>query len=83
MAISIETLALAKKQSGGGGGSITVDSQLSDSSTNPVQNKIVKGAIDGKIDANQGIGYAGQFLVVGVDGVVAPVALSAWENGNY
>lgn len=27
---------------------ITVDSELSDSSTNPVQNKVVKGALDGK-----------------------------------
>lgn len=32
----------------GEGSSITVDSALSDSSTNPVQNKVVKKALDGK-----------------------------------
>jgi hypothetical protein len=34
-----------------GGSSITVDSELSDTSTNPVQNKVVKTALDGKVDA--------------------------------
>lgn len=34
--------------SGGGGGSINVDSALSASSTNPVQNKVIKAALDGK-----------------------------------
>ena len=33
---------------GSGGGSITVDSALSDSSENPVQNKIIKAALDAK-----------------------------------
>lgn len=33
-------------------GSITVDSALSDSSTNPVQNMIIKGALDEKADAS-------------------------------
>ena len=32
--------------SGGSGGSITVDSELSDTSENPVQNKVVKAALD-------------------------------------
>lgn len=31
---------------GGSGGSITVDSALSDTSTNPVQNKVIKSALD-------------------------------------
>ncbi len=35
-------------EDGQGGGSITVDSALSDSSTNPVQNKVIKTALDGK-----------------------------------
>ncbi len=35
---------------GGSGSSVTVDSALSDSSTNPVQNKAVKKAIDAKQD---------------------------------
>jgi hypothetical protein len=33
---------------GEGGSTVTVDSALSDSSTNPVQNKVVKAALDGK-----------------------------------
>ena len=32
----------------GGGGGITVDAELSTTSTNPVQNKVVKAALDGK-----------------------------------
>lgn len=35
---------------GGGGGSVTVDSELSTMSTNPVQNKVVTSAIRGKAD---------------------------------
>lgn len=35
-------------EDGSGGGSITVDGALSDSSTNPVQNKVIKAALDGK-----------------------------------
>lgn len=35
---------------GGGGGSVTVDSELSTTSTNPVQNKVVTSAIRGKAD---------------------------------
>ena len=70
MAVSIETLALARKNGGGGGGSVTVDSALSDSSTNPVQNKVVKSAVDAKVNIDQGIAAAGKSLVVGNDGKV-------------
>lgn len=35
---------------GGGGGEITVDSALSGSSTNPVQNKVIHTALGGKAD---------------------------------
>ena len=38
--------ALGGGGSGGSGGSITVDSELSDTSTNPVQNRVVKSALD-------------------------------------
>ena len=38
-----------------GGTEITVDTALSDSSTNPVQNKAVKAALDGKANANDTI----------------------------
>lgn len=33
---------------GGGGGSITVDTAMSSTSTNPVQNKVIKAYVDGK-----------------------------------
>ena len=35
---------------GGGGGSVTVDSALSDTSENPVQNRVVASAVQGKAD---------------------------------
>lgn len=68
---------------GGGGGSVTVDSALSGSSTNPVQNKVVKAALDGKLATNQGTANAGKFMVVGSDGVVAPVTMQTWQGGSY
>ena len=34
----------------GGGGTITVDSEMSSTSTNPVQNKVIKGVVDTKQD---------------------------------
>ena len=39
---------LALAEASGGGGSVTVDSALSATSTNPVQNKAIKAALDGK-----------------------------------
>jgi hypothetical protein len=54
-----------------GGGNITVDDTLSDTSTNPVQNKVIKGALDNllstssSLDGNY-VGWDGdQNLVVG------------------
>lgn len=46
------TYALAKGGQGSGGSGITVDSVLSDQSTNPVQNKVLKAALDNKADAS-------------------------------
>lgn len=43
--------ALGGGGSGGSGGSITVDSALSDTSENPVQNKVIKSALDEKLEA--------------------------------
>lgn len=104
------------------GGSITVDSELSYTSENPVQNKAVKAALDGKgtyskpsggipktdlasavqtslgkadtalqehqdisgkLDIAQGAGNAGKFLVVGADGNITLVTLTAWQGGSY
>ena len=39
--------------SGGGGGSVTVDSELSLSSENPVQNKVITTALNGKAGATE------------------------------
>ena len=39
-----------KSLGSGGGGSITVDSQLSTTSTNPVQNRVITGALNNKAD---------------------------------
>lgn len=39
------------RQSGGGGGSVTVDTEMSATSTNPVQNKVIKGALDAKANS--------------------------------
>lgn len=45
--MNAKDIALIKALGGGGsGGSITVDSELSDTSTNPVQNKVIKSALD-------------------------------------
>ena len=38
----------------GGGSSVTVDSALSSTSTNPVQNKVIKSALDGKLSTSGG-----------------------------
>ena len=53
--MNAKDIALIKALSGGssggssGGGSVTVDSTLSATSTNPVQNKVIKAALDGKL----------------------------------
>lgn len=36
-----------------------------------------------RLAANQGVANAGKFMVVGSDGVVAPVTMSAWQGGSY
>lgn len=50
----------------------TVDDALSDTSTNPIQNKTVTNIINNKLDTNQGMDNAGKFLTVGNDGNVVP-----------
>lgn len=51
-----------------GGSSVTVDSELSTTSTNPVQNKVVKAAVDGKVDST---------------GLAAKVTSSIQNNGVF
>lgn len=63
--------------------SVTVDSALSATSENPVQNKAISAALTGKVSVSQGAANAGKFMIVGSDGNVAPVAMSAWQGGSY
>lgn len=80
----LQTLIAAKLSgSGGGGSSVTVDAALSATSENPVQNKAIASALNGKVSVAQGTANAGKFLVVGSDGNVAPVAMTAWQGGSY
>ena len=65
----------------GGGGSITVDDALSDASENPVQNKVIKATLDGKIAAPDNP-VSGQFLVYNGTAWVAQT-LSEWQGGSY
>lgn len=51
-----------------GGSSVTVDSALSSTSENPVQNKVVKAAVDGKVDST---------------GLAAKVTSSIQNNGVF
>lgn len=74
---------LSGSGSGGGGGSVTVDAALSETSENPVQNKVIAEALTGKVSVSQGAANAGKFLIVGSDGMVAPVAMTAWQGGSY
>ena len=80
------------KRDEGGGGSVTVDAALSETSENPVQNKAIAAALENKADASaltgkvsvsQGTENAGKFLIVGSDGNVAPVEMAAWQGGSY
>lgn len=49
-----------------GANKITVDSAMSSSSTNPVQNKIVQAALNGKSNTNHTHNYAGSSSAGGV-----------------
>ena len=49
--VEVATLDDVANAGGGGGGSVTVDSELSETSENPVQNKVVTGALAEKITA--------------------------------
>lgn len=36
-----------------------------------------------KLDKDQGSENAGKFLVVGNDGIVAPITMAEWQGGSY
>ena len=54
------TLPRGKDGTGGGGGTVTVDDELSDTSTNPVQNKVVKMNLDALASTAEGIAATAQ-----------------------
>lgn len=59
------------KEIGSGGGGITVDDSLSDSSTNPVQNKVIKAELDkkaAKTDVNTAINEVKSELSSDIEG---------------
>ncbi len=64
-----------------------IDQSLSDQSSNPVANWVLEGAIShlysDKLDKSQGVAHAGEFCVVGSDGNITTVAMSAWQGGSY
>ena len=71
--------------------STVVDSALSDTSENPVQNKVITTALSGKADTalstvNVGSENAGKYLVVNNDGsltyVTLPVELPAYSSSD-
>jgi hypothetical protein len=39
--------------------------------------------ISGKLDKNQGAAHAGEFCVVGADGNIITVTMTAWQGGSY
>ena len=60
--------------------SLTVDDALSDTSTNPVQNKVVTGALKAKQNAPSAAGTAGQ--VLGLDSNLNPVWVDQSGGGG-
>jgi hypothetical protein len=68
-----------------GGASVTVDDALSDTSENPVQNKVVKAALDGKQDtltAGQNVTISGNTISADVDSAQIASSVSSWLDTN-
>lgn len=69
--ISISGNTISCTVSGGSGGTITVDSTMSSTSTNPVQNKVIYSALQGKqntLTAGTGISISGNTISCTVSG---------------
>ena len=64
---------------GGGGGSITVDSELSTSSTNPVQNKVITTTLNGKVDTTS-VGSASGIAELDANGKVPASQLPSYVD---
>ena len=84
--MDIITLLMAKSMAGGGGSggggggeSITVDSSLSSSSKNPVQNKAIYSALQSKANASD-IPTVASAVIAGGTNPVNSVAVIAYIN---
>lgn len=84
--ISISGNTISCTVSGGsGGGSITVDSTMSSTSTNPVQNKVIYSALQGKqntLTAGTGISISGNTISCTVSGGGGTVTVDSALSGT-
>ena len=83
--ISIIGNTISCTVSGGSGGSITVDSTLSPTSTNPVQNKVIYSALQGKqnkLTAGTGISINGNTISCTVSGGGGTVTVDSALSGT-
>ena len=84
--ISISGNTISCTVSGGsGGGSITVDSTMSSTSTNPVQNKVIYSALQGKqntLTAGTGISISGNTISCTVSGGGGAVTVDSALSGT-
>ena len=84
--ISISGNTISCTVSGGsGGGSITVDSTMSSTSTNPVQNKVIYSALQGKqntLTAGTGISINGNTISCTVSGGGGTVTIDSALSGT-
>lgn len=68
---------LAKKQN-----ALTIDTALSSTSTNPVQNKVVNAALTGKVATAQGSSNANRMMITNASGTVTPVTITTSGTGG-
>ena len=63
----------------------TVDSALSSTSVNPVQNSVINAAIDNVVVSKQDMitGTSGQFVIIGTDGYVDTATIPLAEDGSF
>ena len=68
----------------GGGAALVIDSTLNASSSNPVQNKVVKNALDGKMDASQAFKTVNGQSVKGSGNIAyqTPITYSTDSSGH-
>ena len=83
--ISISGNTISCTVSGGSGGNITVDSTMSSTSTNPVQNKVIYSALQGKqntLTAGTGISISGNTISCTVSGGGGAVTVDSALSGT-